>query len=56
MARSRLGAECSGRITRVGAAAGDWQVGDEVIAVAPGSFGTHVTVNAALVARKASQR
>jgi acyl transferase domain-containing protein/NADP-dependent 3-hydroxy acid dehydrogenase YdfG/acyl carrier protein len=49
-----LGAECSGRISRVGAAVDDWQVGDEVIAVAPGSFGTHVSVNAALVAGKPS--
>ncbi len=46
-----LGAECSGRVSRVG---GDcrWNVGDEVIAVAPGAFATHVTVDGALVARK----
>lgn len=46
-----LGAECSGRICRVGPDS-KWAIGDEVIAVAPGSFGTHVTVNASLVARK----
>lgn len=46
-----LGAECSGRISRVGENS-RWSVGDEVIAVAPGSFGTHVTVNEALVALK----
>ncbi|MCA9181181.1 MAG: zinc-binding dehydrogenase, partial [Planctomycetales bacterium] len=48
-----LGAECSGRITAVGPNS-RWQVGDEVIAVAPGSFGTHVIVNDHLVARKPS--
>ena len=46
-----LGAECSGRISRVGPDC-EWQVGEEVIAVAPGSFATHVVVNQALVARK----
>ena len=47
-----LGAECSGRISRVADSSAHWKVGDEVIAVAPGSFATHVTVNADLVARK----
>jgi NADPH:quinone reductase-like Zn-dependent oxidoreductase len=47
-----LGAECCGRITRVGAAVDQWQVGDEVIAVAPGSFGTRVAVSKDLIARK----
>ncbi|MCA9126961.1 MAG: SDR family NAD(P)-dependent oxidoreductase [Planctomycetales bacterium] len=46
-----LGAECAGRISRTGPGS-DWSVGDEVIAVAPGAFATHVTVNSALVARK----
>lgn len=46
-----LGAECSGRVSRVGPNS-QWNVGDEVIAVAPGSFSTHVTVNGSLVARK----
>ncbi|MFN3191970.1 MAG: SDR family NAD(P)-dependent oxidoreductase [Aureliella sp.] len=48
-----LGAECSGRIARV-AEGSNWQLGDEVIAVAPGAFGTRVVVNEALVARKPS--
>ncbi|MFO0939500.1 MAG: SDR family NAD(P)-dependent oxidoreductase [Pirellulales bacterium] len=46
-----LGAECSGRISRVGPNS-RWSIGDEVIAVAPGAFGSHVTVNEKLVARK----
>ena len=47
-----LGAECCGRIRRVGAAVTEWKIGDEVIAVAPGSFATRVIVDAQLVARK----
>lgn len=47
-----LGAECSGRIIRVGAGVNDFQPGDEVIAVAPGSFATHAIVDAQLVALK----
>src|SRR5690606_26930994 len=50
-ARQMLGAECSGRILRVGADA-PWRVGDEVVAVAPGAFASRVVVDAALVARK----
>ena len=46
-----LGAECSGRIVRVGPGS-RFQVGDEVIAIAPGAFGTRVVVNDVLVARK----
>jgi acyl transferase domain-containing protein/NADPH-dependent curcumin reductase CurA/NADP-dependent 3-hydroxy acid dehydrogenase YdfG len=46
-----LGAECSGRVIRVGAEV-EFSVGDEVIAVAPGSFGTRVVVHQQLVARK----
>jgi acyl transferase domain-containing protein/NADPH:quinone reductase-like Zn-dependent oxidoreductase/acyl carrier protein len=49
-----LGAECSGRISRVGPDS-CWTVGDEVIAIAPGSFATHVIVNQDLVARKPRQ-
>lgn len=49
-----LGAECSGRITRVGSQVNDWRVGDEVVAVAPGSFASHVIVSRDLVARKPS--
>ena len=47
-----LGAECCGRITRVGDAVLQWRVGDIVIAIAPGSFGTRVTVASDLIARK----
>ncbi|NNE00359.1 MAG: SDR family NAD(P)-dependent oxidoreductase, partial [Pirellulaceae bacterium] len=47
-----LGAECSGRVTRVGAGVSDFKVGDEVMAVAPGSFATHVIVTSDLVAPK----
>ena len=47
-----LGAECAGRVSRVADDVSDWNVGDEVIAVAPGSFATHVCVNADLVAKK----
>ena len=47
-----LGAECSGRITRVGESVTQWKVGDEVIAIAPGSFATHAVVSQALIARK----
>jgi len=50
--RVALGSECAGVVTRVGAGVAAWRPGDEVMAVAPGAFGTHVTVNAALVARK----
>jgi acyl transferase domain-containing protein/NAD(P)-dependent dehydrogenase (short-subunit alcohol dehydrogenase family)/aryl carrier-like protein len=46
-----LGAECAGRITRVGPKS-PWQVGDEVMAVAPGAFASHLICNEALVARK----
>lgn len=48
-----LGAECSGVISRTGNGS-RWEIGDEVIAVAPGAFGTHVVVNEQLVARKPS--
>ena len=47
-----LGAECSGRITQIADDVQDWKVGDSVIAVALGSFTTHVKVNAELIARK----
>ncbi|QEF97170.1 Phthiocerol synthesis polyketide synthase type I PpsC [Stieleria maiorica] len=47
-----LGAECSGRISRVGPDVTEFNVGDEVFAVAPGSFATHVIVNEHLVAKK----
>jgi amino acid adenylation domain-containing protein len=50
----RLGAECSGVITQVGVDVDDLRVGDEVLAVAPHSFASHVVTRAELVARKPS--
>lgn len=50
--RPVLGSECSGIVSRVGAAVTGWKPGDEVMAVAPGAFGTHVVVATDLVARK----
>jgi NADPH:quinone reductase-like Zn-dependent oxidoreductase/NAD(P)-dependent dehydrogenase (short-subunit alcohol dehydrogenase family)/aryl carrier-like protein len=47
-----FGAECSGRITAVGSGAGPWRIGDEVIAVAPFSFASHVVARSELVIRK----
>jgi NADPH:quinone reductase-like Zn-dependent oxidoreductase/acyl carrier protein len=48
MARSpRLGGECSGRIVAVGDGVTDFQIGDDVIALAPWSFGRFVTTPAA---------
>ncbi|RMF44208.1 MAG: SDR family NAD(P)-dependent oxidoreductase, partial [Planctomycetota bacterium] len=46
-----LGAECSGRIVRIGRGC-PFQIGDEVVAIARGSFASHVVVDAALVAPK----
>ncbi len=48
----QLGAECSGRISAVGPAAGEWRVGDEVVAIAPFCFGSHAIARAELVIRK----
>jgi NADPH:quinone reductase-like Zn-dependent oxidoreductase/acyl carrier protein len=50
-----LGAECSGVVTRVGKGVSEYRAGDEVIAVAPHSFASHVTTKADLVARKPPQ-
>ncbi|MBN1489314.1 MAG: SDR family NAD(P)-dependent oxidoreductase, partial [Phycisphaerae bacterium] len=47
-----LGIECSGVITAVGSDVDEFSVGDEVMAIASFSFGTHVTTPAHLVARK----
>ncbi|MBM4094916.1 MAG: SDR family NAD(P)-dependent oxidoreductase, partial [Planctomycetes bacterium] len=47
-----LGAECAGRVVRVGAGVTRFAVGDEVLAVAPCSFGSHVVAREWLVARK----
>lgn len=47
-----LGLECSGKISAVSKGVADFHVGDEVLAVAPFSFGKHVVASAHLVARK----
>lgn len=47
-----LGLECSGKVTAVGAAVADFQVGDEVVALAPFSLGKHVLAQSGFVAHK----
>src|SRR5262249_23673364 len=47
-----LGLECSGRVTALGEGVSDFQVGDAVVAQAPGSLASHVTVDARLAAHK----
>jgi acyl transferase domain-containing protein/acyl carrier protein len=47
-----LGAECAGRITAIGAGVEGLHVGDEVLAVAGFSFGSHVVTRAELVYHK----
>ncbi|MCS6806446.1 MAG: SDR family NAD(P)-dependent oxidoreductase [Blastocatellia bacterium] len=47
-----LGDECAGVITAVGDAVKEFAVGDEVMAIAPQSFGSFVITKAAFVARK----
>lgn len=47
-----VGDECAGRVVAVGEGVENVRVGDEVIAIAPGSFGSHVTTLATLVAPK----
>ncbi|MDI3287042.1 type I polyketide synthase [Polyangium sp. 15x6] len=49
---SELGMECAGTVTAVGEGVREFGVGDEVVAVAPGSFGSFVVASAALVAPK----
>ncbi|XXX73393.1 SDR family NAD(P)-dependent oxidoreductase [Sorangium sp. So ce134] len=44
-----LGGECAGRIVRVGESVTDVTLGQEVIALGPGSLGSHVTAPARLV-------
>jgi acyl transferase domain-containing protein/acyl carrier protein len=50
-----LGAECSGRITAVGEGVTDLHIGDEVLAVAPFAFGSHVVTRAELAVPKLPQ-
>ncbi|HVY83307.1 MAG TPA: SDR family NAD(P)-dependent oxidoreductase, partial [Steroidobacteraceae bacterium] len=47
-----LGSECAGIVTAVGPDVQDVKVGDEVIAIAPGAFATHVITTAKLVVPK----
>jgi phthiocerol/phenolphthiocerol synthesis type-I polyketide synthase C len=47
-----LGAECAGRIARIGKEVEGFQVGDAVIAIAPASFSKFATTSAALVVPK----
>jgi acyl-CoA synthetase (AMP-forming)/AMP-acid ligase II/NADPH:quinone reductase-like Zn-dependent oxidoreductase/3-oxoacyl-(acyl-carrier-protein) synthase len=51
-AAPRLGGECCGRIDAVGEGVESLRVGDEVIAIFPGCFASHVCVPAALVVPK----
>ena len=47
-----LGDECAGKVVRVGPGVGDLQVGDPVVAIAPGSFSSYVTIPTMFVVRK----
>jgi acyl transferase domain-containing protein/NAD(P)-dependent dehydrogenase (short-subunit alcohol dehydrogenase family)/acyl carrier protein len=47
-----LGDECSGQVVAIGAGVNDFSVGDDVIAIAPASIGTHTVADARLVARR----
>nr|VFK09968.1 MAG: amino acid adenylation domain-containing protein [Candidatus Kentron sp. FM] len=47
-----LGGECAGEIAAVGEGVEEFEVGDPVMAMAPGSFGRYVTVPADMVSRK----
>ncbi|MDA2920403.1 SDR family NAD(P)-dependent oxidoreductase [Desulfobacterota bacterium AH_259_B03_O07] len=49
-----LGTECAGKIASVGKGVKEFHVGDEVIALAPFSFGTHVTTPHEFVLHKPS--
>ena len=48
----RLGSECCGRIIAVGEGVTGMAMGDEVVAIYPGAFRSHLCLPAALVARK----
>jgi polyketide synthase 12 len=50
----RFGAECSGRITRVGKGVTDLRAGDEVVVQGPNCFASFVTISADCVMRKPS--
>jgi acyl transferase domain-containing protein/NADPH:quinone reductase-like Zn-dependent oxidoreductase/acyl carrier protein len=48
--RTPPGFECAGRVVSVGYGVHDFQIGDRVVAIAPASIATHVTVPSALAA------
>ncbi|MBI4526099.1 MAG: SDR family NAD(P)-dependent oxidoreductase [Deltaproteobacteria bacterium] len=47
-----LGDECAGTVVALGEGVNELRVGDEVVAVAPGSFGSYATARAELVMKK----
>ena len=47
-----LGGECAGRISRCGSDVSDFQVGDEVVAIAPHALASHVITRTLFVAPK----
>jgi len=47
-----LGGECAGEIVALGEGVGEFEIGQSVVALAPGSFASFVTVPAAFIARK----
>ena len=47
-----LGSECSGEIVSVGSGVQEWKLGDEVVAVAPGSFASFVTTRSEIIVHK----
>ncbi|WNZ21413.1 SDR family NAD(P)-dependent oxidoreductase [Leptolyngbya sp. NK1-12] len=53
--RNWFGVECAGEISAVGSEVTEFQVGDAVVALAPGSFNQYVTVDGALVVPKPAQ-
>jgi acyl transferase domain-containing protein/NADP-dependent 3-hydroxy acid dehydrogenase YdfG/acyl carrier protein len=50
-AKVELGWECAGRITAIGSAVRDLQLGDQVVAVAPGCLASHAKTRSSWVAR-----
>lgn len=50
----RFGGECTGIISAIGSEVTELAIGDEVLAIAEGSFGSHVTAPAAYVVPKPS--
>ncbi len=47
-----LGGECAGTVTSIGVGVSEYKIGDEVVALAPGSFSTHVIADVSLVLPK----